>query len=141
MGGCGFHCLPFFRIELWMEFFMEKYRELVSGSTVVIALIAALGGCVVNYLSEFKQTGRMNFRWMIPDLVISGFVGFFVFWFFIEHGFSASEGAVATCIAGNLGSRIFDIFRFLIEYKIGLPKSFLTHSTEKKKQLKSTTPD
>lgn len=115
---------------------MEKYRELVSGSTVVIALIAALGGCVVNYLSEYKQTGRMNFRWMIPDLVISGFVGVFVFWFFVDHGFSASESAVATCIAGNLGSRIFDISRFLIEYKIGLPKSFLTRPGADKEQPK-----
>lgn len=115
---------------------MEKYRELVSGSTCVIAMIAALGGCVVNYLSEYKQTGRMNFRWMIPDLAISGFVGFFVFWFFIEHGFSASESAVATCIAGNLGSRIFDIFRFLIENKIGLPKSFLASKNSDKEQPK-----
>lgn len=115
---------------------MEKYRDLVSGSTVFIALIAALGGCVVNYLSEYKQTGRMNFRWLIPDLVISGFVGVFVFWFFVEHGFSASESAVATCIAGNLGSRIFDIFRFLLEYKIGLPKSFLARPPEDKERLK-----
>lgn len=115
---------------------MEKYRELVSGSTCVIAMIAALGGGVVNYLSEYKQTGRMNFRWMIPDLAVSGFVGFFVFWFFIEHGFPASESAVATCIAGNLGSRIFDIFRFLIENKIGLPKSFLASKNSDKEQPK-----
>lgn len=115
---------------------MEKYREFLSGSTCIIAIIAALGGCVVNYLSEYKATGRMNFRWMIPDLIISGFVGYLVFWFFVEHGFTASEGAIATCIAGNLGSRIFDIFRFLIEYKIGLPKNFLTRNVEDKEQPK-----
>lgn len=116
---------------------MEKYRELLSGSTSIIALIAAFGGCAVNYLSEYKQTGRMNFRWLIPDLIISGFIGFFVFWFFVEHSFSPSESAVATCIAGNLGSRIFDIFRFLIEYKLNLPKGFVsTRTTENKEQTK-----
>lgn len=112
---------------------MEKYREFLSGSTGIIAIIAALGGCVVNYLSEYKTTGRMNFRWMIPDLIISGFVGFFFFWFFFEHGFSASESAVATCIAGNLGARIFDIVRFVIECRLNLPKNFLSRSKEEEK--------
>lgn len=113
----------------------EKYREVLTGSSAWLALFAAAGGCLVNYLTEYKQTGKLNIRWMLADLATSGFVGFLAFWFLLDKGFTLSECAIATCIVGNLGSKIFDIVRFIISAKLRMPMQ-LTDTNSKNEDRK-----
>ena len=105
----------------------EKYKDVLLGSSCWIALFASMGGCLVRYFEEFKHTGRFNFTWLVADLVTSGFVGYLAFWLLIENTtLTVSQCAVATCLVGNLGSRVFDILRFLICRKLGLDETIAT---------------
>lgn len=110
----------------------EKYTNFLQGSSVLLALFASMGGCLVRYFDEYKHTGRLNLRWLFADLIISGFIGYFVFWTLAESTpLTLSQIAVATCIAGNLGGRVFDIVRFLISKHLGVPKAVHENYSQK----------
>lgn len=99
----------------------EKYREILTGSSAWLALFTAAGGCLVNYISEYRHSGRLHFRWLVADLTTSCFLGYLAFWFMIDYGFTLSECAIGTCVIGNLGSRVFDIVRFSLTKKGIMP--------------------
>lgn len=90
----------------------EKYQEILTGSSAWLALFTAAGGCLVNYLSEYRRSGYFSLFSMAVDLTISCFLGYLTFWLLVDCGFTLSECAVGTCVVGNLGSRVFDIVRF-----------------------------
>lgn len=99
----------------------EKYGEILTGTSAWLALFTAAGGCLVNYISEYRRSGRLHFRWLVADLTTSCFLGYLTFWFMIDYGFTLSECAIGTCVVGNLGSRVFDIVRFSLTKKGIMP--------------------
>ena len=77
-------------------------------------------GCPWNNLPRHRNPDTPQWRWLFADLTSSAFLGYFTFWLLWDSGhFTASQCAVATCIVGNFGTRIFDLVRFLIFKKIG----------------------
>lgn len=98
----------------------DKYREILSGSPVVLAMLAAAWGCLVNYLTIYKQTGRLHFWWLAADLLTSCFIGWLVFGCLTDWGFSTNEATAATAIAGNLGTKVFTIVKTLLLKRLGL---------------------
>lgn len=103
----------------------DKYKDVLTGSPVWLALLSAAGGCLVNYLSVYKQTGRLQLRWLFADLVASCFIGYYTFWLMLDWGFAVSECAVGTAIAGNLGTKVFSIIKFLITQKLGVDRELI----------------
>lgn len=99
----------------------EKYREILTGSSAWLALFTAAGGCLVNYITEYRNSGRLQLRWLTADLLTSCFLGYLAFWFMIDYGFTLSECAIGTCVIGNLGSRVFDIVRFNLSKRGVMP--------------------
>ena len=98
----------------------DRYRDILTGSGVWIALFASLGGCVLRYLEEYKHEKKWHWKWLAADLLSSAFLGYFTFWVLWDSAhFTASQCAVATAIVGNFGTRIFDVVRFVIFKKIG----------------------
>ena len=83
---------------------------------------------------------------MIIDVLVSCFLGYLTFWFCLESMcFSLSQCAIATCLVGNFGSRIFDIIYYIIYKRLGLSKEDIkeilidNHSEEKPKKEKEQT--
>lgn len=99
----------------------EKYREILTGSSAWLALFMAAGGCLVNYLTEYRMSGKLNLRWLAADLLTSCFLGYLAFWLMVDYGFTLSECAIGTCVIGNLGSRVFDIVRFALTKRGVMP--------------------
>lgn len=102
----------------------DKYREILSGSPVVLAMLAAAGGCLVNYLTIYKQTGRLNLTFLFIDLIVSCFIGFFVFGVLTDWGLTTNEAAAGTAVAGNLGAKVFSLAQFLIGKQTGCTSLF-----------------
>lgn len=98
----------------------DKYKEVISGSPVVLAMLAAAGGCLVNYLTIYKQTGKLHFWWLVADLLSSCFIGWLVFGCLTDWGFSTNEATAATAIAGNLGTKVFSIIKYMIVRRLGV---------------------
>ena len=99
---------------------MDNYRDLFTSSTLYLVLLSTLGGCFVRYLNEYKKGIRLSLRYILIDILISSFLGYLTFWFLYENtNFNMSLCAIATCIVGNLGSKVFDIVQFIIFNKIG----------------------
>lgn len=103
----------------------DKYREILSGSSAWLAIFAAAGGVLVNYIGVYKQTGRLHLRWLLGDLVTSCFLGYFAFWLLLDWGFAVSECAVGTAIVGNLGAKVFAIIKHFLSVRTGTPPHVL----------------
>lgn len=41
----------------------DRYRDILTGSGVWIALFASLGGCVLRYLEEYKHEKKWHCQW------------------------------------------------------------------------------
>lgn len=98
----------------------DKYREILSGSSAWLSIFAAAGGVLVNYISVYKQTGRLHLRWLAADLLTSCFIGWLVFGCLTDWGFSTNEATAATAMAGNLGAKVFTIVKTLLLKQLGL---------------------
>lgn len=94
-------------------------KDVFTTSTPYLILISAIGGCLIRYLDDYKRTNSIKVSWLFADLLVSSFLGYLTFWFLAENtDFTISLCAIATCIAGNLGSKIFDIIRFILFKKL-----------------------
>lgn len=102
----------------------DKYKDVLSGYPVLLAMLAAAGGCLVNYLTIYKQTGRLNLSFLFIDLIVSCFIGFFVFGVLTDWGLTANEAAAGTAVAGNLGAKVFSLAQFLIGKQTGCTSLF-----------------
>lgn len=99
---------------------MDNYKDLLTSSTPYLILFSTLGGCIVRYLSEYKQGKHLELKYILIDMIVSSFLGYLTFWFLIENtNFNMSLCAISTCIVGNLGSKVFDILQFIVFEKIG----------------------
>lgn len=124
----------------------EKFTGLFSNSTIYLAIFASCGGCLIRYFEEYRIAKHINFKTMIIDVLVSCFLGYLTFWFCLESMyFSLSQCAIATCLVGNFGSRIFDIIYYIIYKRLGLSKEDIkeilidNHSEEKPKKEKEQT--
>lgn len=97
----------------------DKYKDVLTGSPVWLALLSAAGGCLVNYLSVYKQTGRLQLRWLFADLLTSCFIGLITWGLLVDWGFSLNEAAAGTAVAGNLGAKVFSIIKYMISQRLG----------------------
>lgn len=99
---------------------MDNYKDLLTSSTPYLILFSTLGGCFVRYLSEYKKGKKLQLKYVLIDMLVSAFLGYLTFWFLLENtNFNMSLCAIATCIVGNLGSKVFDILQFIIFEKLG----------------------
>lgn len=99
---------------------MDNYKDLFTSSTPYLILFSTLGGCFVRYLNEYKKGIVLSIRFILIDMLISSFLGYLTFWFLYENtNFNMSLCAIATCIVGNLGSKVFDIVQFILFNKLG----------------------
>lgn len=89
--------------------------------SVLIALAAAGLGCVARWFENVKVGGKFKMGVFLADLFISCGVGCAVFWLAIDFGQHLSVAACLSGVAGNYGSRIFDLARVLIGNKYSLP--------------------
>lgn len=99
---------------------MDNYKDLFTSSTPYLILFSTLGGCFVRYLNEYKKGKSLKLRFILIDMFVSSLLGYLTFWFLLENtNFNMSLCAIATCIVGNLGSKVFDILQFILFNKIG----------------------
>lgn len=98
----------------------DKYREILTESPAWLSIFAAAGGALVNYLTIYKQTGKLHFWWLVADLLSSCFIGWLVFGCLTDWGFSTNEATAATAVAGNLGTKVFTIVKTLLLNRVGL---------------------
>lgn len=112
----------------------DKYREVLSGSSAWLAIFAAAGGVLVNYIGVYKHTGKLNIGWLLGDLVVSCFLGYLAFWLMRDWGFALSECAVGTAVVGNLGAKVFAIIKHIIVTRAGVPHVLLEQGHESNKR-------
>lgn len=89
--------------------------------SIVIALAAGALGCVARWFENVKVGGKFKMGVFLADLFISCGVGCAVFWLAIDFGQQLSVAACLSGVAGNYGSRIFDLARVLIGNRYSLP--------------------
>ena len=110
------------RYGLLVEIDMDNYKDVMTQSSIYLAIFAASGGCLIKYFEEYKHARKINWKLLLADLAVSVFLGYFTFWFCIENtDFTLSQNAIATCLVGNFGSRIFNIIRWVLFERIGIP--------------------
>ena len=114
------------RYSLLIETAMDNYKDVMTQSSIYLAIFAAGGGCLIKYFEEYKHARKINWKLLLADLAVSVFLGYFTFWFCIENtDFTLSQNAIATCLVGNFGSRIFDIIRYILFERLRLPHNLL----------------
>lgn len=89
--------------------------------SALIALATGALGCIARWFENIKVGGKFKLGIFLVDLFISCGIGCAVFWLAIDLGQHASVAACLSGVAGNYGSRIFDLVRLLIGQKYNLP--------------------
>lgn len=86
--------------------------------TLVIAALAAGIGAIARWYE--KKLFKSPFHWGLfaIDMALSAAIGVLVFWIIVDLGQPESFAAMGAAIAGNIGSRFFDICQNLIDHKI-----------------------
>lgn len=93
-------------------------------SVAVAAGAAVLGGLCRWWKDEiFSRT----FTWtlvavFVVDMVISAGIGILAFWVASDLGQPGSVAAASAAVAGNFGSKAFDLIRSLVTSKLSVAK-------------------
>ena len=92
-----------------------------SVASLVIAIVASLGGGAVRYREEMRYTKRFSVWGFLFDMFTSCFVGFLAFW--VCHDVLRQPEALCACaagFAGNLGASVFDFGKHALRSRLGM---------------------
>lgn len=88
----------------------------------IMAIMCALGGCLIRYSSMWKKGVPIKFGYLISDAFTAMFIGYLTYWLIVEHvTLKPSHVCLLCCIVGNLGSRVFDFIAWYAHKKYGIP--------------------
>lgn len=101
-----------------------------------IAIIAALMGCLIRYTVLHKQhDATVKLIYFVSDMITSGFLGYLAYWYIVQEGVATPvQGTIASCVIGNLGSRVFDYISYILHSKFkGINFKYESSSNDKEK--------
>ena len=92
---------------------------------VAMAVFASCGGCVVRYVEEFKAGHNIKIGFLLADIVMAGFLGFFTAWHLFDHTpLQVSHVMIILVVLGFIGSKILDIASYILYKKLGINVKF-----------------
>lgn len=86
-----------------------------------LAAIVSGVGALARWYENIMLGGKFKFVPFLIDMLISCVIGYLVFWMAVDFNQHLSVCACLAGVAGNVGSRIFDVARILIGRRLGLP--------------------
>lgn len=88
-----------------------------------LAAIVSGVGALARWYENWMLGGKFRPLPFFIDMLISCTVGYLVFWMAVDFGQHLSVCACLAGVAGNVGSRIFDVARIVIGRRLGLPSN------------------
>ena len=85
-----------------------------------LATIVSGVGALARWYENWMLGGKFRLLPFLIDMLISCVIGYLVFWMAVDFEQHLSVCACLAGVAGNIGSRIFDIARILINRRLGV---------------------
>ena len=82
---------------------------------LALALIAAVGGCMVRQSTEYKTGKVIKWQFLVIDWGIALFLGFYTFWYITDEiETSLINACLINIIVGYLGSKVIEISKGMV---------------------------
>ena len=98
----------------------------ITNTTIMLAVVAAVGGCLVRYATLYKETPhKLRIVYLVMDTFIAAFLGFFTFWITMEElNLSIALGMAVNCVVGFMGAHVFNLGSYLLYKRYGINVKF-----------------